>query len=145
MSVIEPLVSTANKTVQEYDRLLFGQSALEWDASYPIETFTLKVKHSLVGYIILAQPWLPESDDAYIVRIGIYIQHRRKGYATQMMTFTESYYRKRNAPSIVGDVSKTNFASQRMFEKLGYKHMGEDYYKSDTYYKDFYRYYKDLG
>ena len=93
----------------------FYNSNFNWpdNAQYNL----LYVKNQLVGFVIV-EVW-PESSFAFLSKLYIEEDQRRKGYAEILVNYVKSFYKNYN--TIEAGVALENTASIKLFEKLANK------------------------
>lgn len=93
----------------------FYNSNFNWpdNAEYNL----LYVKNQLVGFVIV-EVW-PESSFAFLSKLYIEEDQRRKGYAEILVNYVKAFYRNYN--TIEAGVVLENTASIKLFEKLANK------------------------
>lgn len=93
----------------------FYNSNFNWpdNAEYNL----LYIKNQLVGFVIV-EVW-PESSFAFLSKLYIEEDQRRKGYAEILVNYVKAFYRNYN--TIEAGVVLENTASIKLFEKLANK------------------------
>lgn len=93
----------------------FYNSNFNWpdNAEYNL----LYIKNQLVGFVIV-EVW-PESSFAFLSKLYVEEDQRRKGYAEILVNYVKSFYKKYN--TIEAGVVLENTASIKLFEKLANK------------------------
>lgn len=93
----------------------FYNSNFNWpdNAEYNL----LYIKNQLVGFVIV-EVW-PESSFAFLSKLYVEEDQRRKGYAEILVNYVKAFYKKYN--TIEAGVVLENTASIKLFEKLANK------------------------
>ncbi len=125
----------------------------QWNAHYPNELafkndvlrgelYVLEDTAQLIGCVVISTfmdneyipiSWLTESNNTiYIHRLAINPKHQGKGYAQKLMTFAERFARENNFPSVRLDTFSKNLRNQKIYEKRGYKRLGEIHFPKQS-------------
>lgn len=135
-------------------RHMESQGIFQWDETYPdaeiikedIEnghSYVIKDKGRCIAYVAINEVFEPEvpvyrqvswSSDSekalYIHRLCVHPEYQGRGIAKSMLSFTEETAAKNGYPSIRLEAFSANKTALKMYEKAGYKKVGESYYGS---------------
>ncbi|MEL1241839.1 GNAT family N-acetyltransferase [Flavobacterium flavipallidum] len=102
--------------------------------------FVLTIENQIIGYtavLINDEPeyakiigkWLTNEDFVVFHRVAIAEEHLGKGLSKVILNYIEDFALSKQIYSIKADTNFDNFAMLSIFEKLGYQHCGEVYFR----------------
>ncbi len=134
-------------------KYMIDKGIFQWNEFYPSknafvhdlernELYVLEVKNKVIGCIVISIhmdeeylpiDWLTLNDkNIYIHRVAIHPDYQGKGYAQQLMTFSENYAIENNYVSIRLDTFSQNERNQKFYELRGYKRLGDIYFPKQS-------------
>lgn len=125
----EPLVLEMSNRQEAKEWSIFYQEFLDKYFTHPeMPPLFICVEGKKVGYILLRMKKDPLDIKRSITEISIVIAPiwRDKGIGTAALEALKELLVKRHIFSVRADVKKENIASQRLFEKLGFRRVGHD-------------------
>lgn len=132
---------------------MIEKNIFQWNEFYPNEKaflkdlnrnelFVLEHQHKLIGCVTISSfmdeeyypiNWLtPNENNMYIHRLATHPKHQGKGYAQELMSFTENLALKNNATSVRLDTFSKNLRNQRFYELRGYKRLGDIFFPKQS-------------
>lgn len=130
-----------------------NQGIYQWNEHYPTkiifeediaanELYTLEIDNEIMGTIVISTKvdaeyvplkWLtPNSNNIYIHRLAIHPKIQGKGHAQKLMDFGEDYALKNGFVSVRLDTFSQNKRNQKLYEKRGYKRLGNIYFPKQS-------------
>ena len=93
--------------------------------------FVAECDEQLVGFccVQLFKSFCYSSNYAEITELFVDEQHRRKGIASRLMEYTESYYSDKNIGGFQLFTGRVNISAQRFYEHIGYSKTDEIMYR----------------
>ncbi len=125
----------------------------QWNEHYPSrkafekdvernELFVLEIKGTIIGVIAvstlvdeeyIAIEWLtPNTNNIYVHRLAVHLEHQGKGHAQKLMDYAEDYARKKDFISLRLDTFSQNKRNQKFYEKRGYQRLGNVYFPKQS-------------
>ncbi|WP_249310167.1 GNAT family N-acetyltransferase [Bacillus sp. FJAT-49736] len=144
------------KMVQETVEIMKEENIDQWDDTYPTakifeadilneSLFVLEEDGKVIGSITVDQnepmeykpvPWRKDENAFVFHRLVVSPHIRGKGHAAKLINYAEQYALKHGVPYMRIDTYSLNKKAQNLFEKQGYKKVGEMPYhgKSNPYF-----------
>ncbi|WP_087972314.1 GNAT family N-acetyltransferase [Oceanobacillus rekensis] len=141
---LNTIIRIANKTIQ----VMNAEGSDQWDDTYPTgEHFSEDIYHSslfvyegagnILGFITANQNIAPEYNELVwrlsnnecgtFHRLTVDPMYRKSNVATELITFTEEYFKKFGLTGMKIDTYSLNEKAQRLFTRIGYQKVGEYY------------------
>jgi GNAT superfamily N-acetyltransferase len=152
MEDIKDTMQIINETIMEMQ----SYNNYQWDANYPEEKdfrddiqkgdlFVLEREDKLIGFVCInkVEPieynglnWSLNHDAMIVHRMAVNPSYRRNGIGTELMKFAEELALENNIKYLKTDTYSLNLKMNNLFEKLGYKFVGEISFlgKSEPFY-----------
>ncbi|MFC4722755.1 GNAT family N-acetyltransferase [Geojedonia litorea] len=134
-------------------RHMINQNIFQWNEHYPNaaafetdikrgELFVLEEKSKVVACIVVSTymddiykpvAWLtPNKNNLYIHRLAVHPDVQGRGYAQQLISFSEEFGRKNKFVSIRLDTFSKNPRNQKFYECRGYQRLEDIYFPKQS-------------
>jgi len=134
---------------------MISKGIFQWNEHYPNkeafindvnrnQLYVLELGNEIAGTVVISTlmdeeyvpiQWLTKNkNNLYIHRLAIHPKHQGKGYAQQLMDFTEKYAIDNNYTSIRLDTFSQNKRNQKFYELRGYKRLDDIYFPKQSKY-----------
>lgn len=125
----------------------------QWNASYPSqqvfendlerdELYVLVSNTKIIGTLVISTlmdkeyipiKWLTKNqNNIYIHRLAVHPNFQGKGYAQQLMDYSENFARNNNFNSIRLDTFSQNKRNQKFYETRGYQKLGDIFFPKQS-------------
>lgn len=134
---------------------MISKGIFQWNEHYPSkeafindvnhnQLYVLELGNQIAGTVVISTlmdeeyvpiQWLTKNkNNLYIHRLAIHPKHQGKGYAQQLMDFTEKYAIDNNYTSIRLDTFSQNKRNQKFYELRSYKRLDDIYFPKQSEY-----------
>ncbi|WP_179344537.1 GNAT family N-acetyltransferase [Winogradskyella ursingii] len=146
---IEPILDMTKACA----KTMISKRIFQWNEHYPSEVafrndlqrnelYVLEIDGRVCGSIVISTfmdeeyipiGWLTKNvNNIYIHRLAIHPKYQGKGYAQQLMDFSENFAIENNYTSIRLDTFSQNKRNQKFYELRGYKKLGDIYFPKQS-------------
>lgn len=129
------------------------QGIHQWNEHYPSyiafendiqrnELYVLEVDGKVIGTVVLStfmddeyapiQWHTPNQNNLYLHRLSVSPEEQGKGYAQELMDFSEDHAKKKGFTSVRLDTFSQNKRNQKFYETRGYKRLGDVYFPKQS-------------
>jgi ribosomal protein S18 acetylase RimI-like enzyme len=135
-------------------KFMIEKDVFQWNEFYPNksafindldrdELYVLEEENKVIGCVVISTlmdneykpiEWLTKNENnIYIHRLAVNPKFQGKGYAQQLMNYSEHYAEEHHYNSIRLDTFSQNKRNQKFYETRGYKRLGTIYFLKQSY------------
>ena len=148
-------LDTVNSMLQDVINNMIGNNIFQWDEIYPNrnilnddiikkQLYKIMLNNEIISIFVLNNEYENEylngkweyNGNNFMVlhRLFINIKYQDKGFGTKIMLYIENYLKNKDITSIRLDTFSKNAIALKLYNKLGYKKVGEVNWKKGLFY-----------